>query len=374
MVQTTPPPLAPPVGIAGAPVAVALTGNPVQIPFPTGTVGGSQPVPYLFQWVVLKNASPYVITVSTGMTTVQIAAFNADAVQIYPGGGPHLSFTALAGSGTPAPGTDSTVYPTFYNDIPPGTYPMFIGQGAPLQLQSVLAQFSPTGLAALTSIVYGLFSTVGFGGMSLYLQESSGHDVPLQVIITWFSALTGNFFVRSVNMVMAAGGRIQLSQPHVSPAFQIQIQNVNAGQSATYSMVLINTVLPTALWSVGASSSGPESSWLIQPTSTAVVAGASTVIGSPTLDLFAGPAQLAINPAGNVNWKLVVQQATATGAGTVWTTLSGGTFGNGSVPRTGGVLPLQLPPVPVRLLWTNNDGISRTPICSLVADDFRIAA
>jgi hypothetical protein len=361
-VTQTPPP-APVQGIAGTPAAVAV-GVLTTIPFPSRPAGG--PTPYVFPWVVLFNASPYQIVVSSGSTTVQIAANNADKVFIYPGGGPQVTFVAVAGAGTPLPGGDSTVYSTFYQAEPPGVFPMFIGQSAATaQTSSAIHQtnvaLGPTATNRFPTS--GQFSTAGFGGATFFLGETSGLG-PVQITVSWTDT-AGNLLSQRIVVCPAANvnsGSAWFTLPHVAPNFFVSITNANAAVTINYFLDVFQTVLPSASWNT-------QTGILIPPTSTACPGGgAGTVIGS-SLFAYGGPVSLGLDPVGTV-WQVVVQTQAATG---VWSVITDVVGNGGAIPATGGIVPLLLPPVPVRLVFVNGDAGAHTPVCTVVADDYRIA-
>jgi hypothetical protein len=362
-VTQTPP--APAQGIAGTPAAVAV-GVLTTIPFPTRPAGG--PAPYVFPWVVLFNASPYQIVVSSGSTTVQIAANNADKVFIYPGGGPQVTFVAVAGAGTPLPGGDSTVYSTFYQSEPPGVFPMFIGQSAATaQTMSAVHQTTVAlGPTATTRFpTSGQFSTAGFGGATFFLGETSGLG-PVKITVSWTDT-AGNLLSQRIIICPAANvtsGIAWFTLPHVAPNFFVSITNSNAAVTVDYFLDVFQTVLPTASWNT-------QNGVLIPTTTVSVGAGASAVIGA-SLAAYAGPTTLSIYPVCTV-WNCFVQAQDATGA---WSTTLGtfGPAGGGGVGTTLAAQQVHLPPVPVRLFFFNGDAGAHTPVCSLVPDDYRIAA
>jgi hypothetical protein len=362
-VAQTPPP-APAQGIAGTPAAVAV-GVLTTIPIPARPAGG--PTPYVFPWVVLFNASPYQIVVSSGSTTVQIAANNADKVFIYPGGGPQVTFVAVAGAGTPLPGGDSTVYSTFYQSEPPGVFPMFIGQSAATaQTSSAIHQTTVAlGPTATTRFpTSGQFSTAGFGGATFFLGETSGLG-PVKITVSWTDT-AGNLLSQRIVICPAANvtsGMAWFTLPHCGPNFFVSITNGNAAVTINYFLDVFQTVLPSASWNT-------QTGVMIPITSTVCPGGGATTVIGQSLSAYAGPATLSIDPAATA-WLLLLQtQSTAGVFGNLQILGPGGIFPAGS---GGGVTTVILPPAPVQLAFVNQDAGAHTPLCSLTADDYRIA-
>jgi hypothetical protein len=365
-VTQTPP--APAQGIAGTPAAVAV-GVLTTIPIPRTAAGGPQPTPYTFPWVVLLNASPYTIVVSSGATVTQIAAFNSDKVYIYPGGGPQVTFVAVAGAGSPAPGTDSTVYSTFYHDEPPGTYPAFIGPGAPLAFNA--APFAPQIGVLLNAGAFtrfptvGGFSSTGFAGLSCRFSNATTSTGPLSVTVQWTDS-AGNILSQR-NIVVMVGittaGVASFTIPHEGPLFNITVTNQGAG-ALTYSAIVTQTTVASASWNANGFAG------LVPLTSVSCPGGGVTTTIGLSNSVYAGPTLLVVNPVATA-WELIVQQQDGLGG---WSIAPGIWFPGGQITNFGAVVPIMLLANPVRLQFINNDAGAKTPQCSMFADDYRYAA
>jgi len=350
LTQTNPP--APFAGVPGAPTTVTV-GVIETVPFPRAANGG--PLPYVFPWVVLLNASPYTIVVSSGATTTQIAAFNSDKVYIYPGGGLQLTFVAVAGAGSPNPGSDSTVYSTFYHDEPPGQYPAYIGPGASIAFSEVAAVVpSATPIASGGTLLLGPFRTEGFAGLSILVDST----VPLLVTISW-SDSGGTLLTGERQMVVAANGRLEMSTPHRGVTFYVRYSNLSGGPGAFDSNVT-QTAYPFQAWSY------------IDPvlmSSNVLVPGAGTpVVLDTSAKTYAGPAVLHIwyNVAATFQLDLEYQDATS-----AWNELQRFTIAANPAPD-GFNYPVYVPPNPLRLLAAGTAGSNFPVICTLMADDWRV--
>jgi hypothetical protein len=144
-------PVSPAQGIAVAPVPLN-SGLLTTIPLPTLPRG---PVPWRTPWIVILNSSPFTLLVSTGSLTTQIAAFTSDKVFVYAQGTP-ITVLPQPAIGAISPGTDSTVYATWYAEEPPGTYPAALGSGqVPITLSNLY------GTIPIANIFGPVFNTFG---------------------------------------------------------------------------------------------------------------------------------------------------------------------------------------------------------------------
>lgn len=359
MTQTSP--AAPYAGIPALPVRVSL-GVISQVPFPNPPHGG--PTPLTFPWVVLLNSSPYTIVVSTGATTTQIAAQNSDKVYIYPNGSLTLTVTPVAGFGTPNPGSDSTVYATFYHDEPPGQYPATLGPSAALATQQsiitqptvVLGAFNSTTFPSATSN----FSAQGFGGLSIFLAETSTNG-PVQLAIVWTDEV-GNILGQRV-IVCPAGGTAAFCIPHIGPAFFIVVTNLTAG-NISYNLNAYQQQIPTASWNLA------DNNILIPLTIANPGAGAFATIGPSTVT-YAGPARWWYQWGTLTNGTCDVEYQIGNGN---WLQLNQFVITAAVPGEQGQYRDLLLPPNPVRIRVFNNTGGAANFLGALTSDDWRIAA
>lgn len=126
--------------VAGLPSApVPLTVNvEATIPYPTNIPIG--PTPLALPWVILVNSSPYALMVRQGGLISIIPAFNQDLVQVpQVNGRAPLTVVPTPGGANVAPGTDATVFATWYSQRPSGAFPSAIGAGSiPLSQSAVI--------------------------------------------------------------------------------------------------------------------------------------------------------------------------------------------------------------------------------------------
>jgi hypothetical protein len=365
---TQTPPAAPAQGISGTPATVTV-GVLTTIPIPRTAAGGPQPTPYTFPWVVLLNASPYTIVVSSGATVTQIAAFNSDKVYIYPGGGPQVTFVAVAGVGSPAPGTDSTVYSTFYHDEPPGTYPAFIGPGAPLAFNA--APFAPqvgvllnAGISTRFPTVGG-FSSTGFAGLSCQFSNATTSTGPLSVTVQWTDS-AGNVLSQR-NIVVPVGvltaGVASFTIPHEGPLFNITVTNLGAG-ALTYSAVVNQTTVASASWNANGFLGLIPITATSCPNATPTVAGLSNAI-------YAGPVSWFFNWNNTTAGHALLQFQDGLGG---WNELVELALSATSPTIEPLPIPLIVPANPLRVQVNQTSGGPTTVVTGITADDYRYAA
>lgn len=356
MTQT--PPSSPAQGIAVAPTLVA-NGATSTIPFPGAAEGA--PTPWTTPWVVLLNSSPYTLVVATGSTTTQIAAFTSDKVYVFAAGLTlPVTVTPQAGAMPVNPGSDSTVYATWYHDEPPGTYPAALGSGAVSNGLASLAFTQGTNpLANLGVNTYGPFSAQGYGSVMLQITT----DAVLLVQVIWQDT-AGVITIGGKQMIVPASGVLNVSIPHRGQVFSVRVTNQSGG-TANWSGSAYQSQIPLQAWNF-------NTPVLIDQANPGVGAGLTVTLGS-SIPVYAGPA----------TWWYWFNNMTTGDISIEYQTYTGGWIGLYTVFETAAVPAgvesgisrlIHLPAAPIRIRAHNTTAGTVNPISSLVADDWRTAA
>lgn len=341
--------------VAASPPVVVAAGVQVAIQYPAQA-------PQSLSWVVVNNSSPFTCVVSQGQVLGQLAAFTADAFPVR--SGQPIGVLAFAGAGVVSPGTDSTVYATWYQSNPGGSYPAALGSGsAPIQSQSTIVPITgliPLGAGANT--IYGPFSTAGFGALTLVLQELLGVN-PVLIFVRYRDA-TGAYLCAR-NMTVTSNGQVAVTIPHAGAQVEIEVRNDTAGLAA-YQLQVSQQTLPTTQWLIGSTGSGPIAT-LIPSLLTVVGAGLTVVVGAAVFT-YAGPATLFVNTS-LATFALTLEGQESTGAWTVLESFTQGSWANGGDQRA-----VLLPPCPIRVRFNNTTGVASNIRAGVYSDDWRTAA
>jgi len=332
----------------------ALTVNTeTDIAYPTNA-------PQVFTWAVITNSSPFTLVIKQGAQLGLLAAFTADAFPVQ--SAIPLAVIPFSGTGVLLAGTDTSVYVAWYKDTPPGQYPAALGAGAiPVSSSSLLASTALQPLNSGNEVSFPPTAeqpTAGFGGISVFVSEDSGLG-PLTLTLTWVNGAG----TQARTIIIGAGGSASFMLPHEGTLFQAVLAN-NTAANLTFSVVIAQSTLAVAMWNTGTS--------LLIPFTVGTAPGpigTSTVIATTTAT-YAGPATLYVLPNDATNGDLSAQIQTASGVWAGWFQLNVG----GQLPQNGILLPITLPPQPVRLVWGAGGAGTTHPVVSLTADDYRHAA
>lgn len=105
-----------------------VAGVPCTIPFPTNLP--RQVIPTRLTHAVLINSSPFTLLATHGGVQQQVAPFTTDVLVLQEIGlGQPIIVLPQSTAGTVTVGLDASVYPTWYDGPPPGSYPASIGSG-----------------------------------------------------------------------------------------------------------------------------------------------------------------------------------------------------------------------------------------------------
>lgn len=353
--------VAPPVDprTISTPVVISAGGT-VQIPYPTNAT-------QIVMWVVLYNSSPYTIAVESDTTLGQVAAFSSDAFPVV--SGTPITCTALLGAGAIAPGSDTSIYATWYQQPPPGTFPAALGSGeanfaVPTTIVPVTA--FPLGIGATVVATGGVLPTAGYGGATYRVSETTGFGT-LEVVVLWFDNAAGTHVIATRRFMVPSAGQAVPTIPHFGPYFAVYLLNV--GGTAISATVFVNGVtLPLEAWSISGLGVSPAQEYLLQGVNVPIVTSGTAIIAS-SVATYAGPAtwiNFASQFTATHEWQLQAWNPTS---GT-WDILAAQ-----NPPGPGRFCPpinLMIPPLALRVFAFNAAPTTQAFFTNLVADDWRV--
>jgi hypothetical protein len=356
---TTPYPDVGNAGVAGTPVTVAA-GGVVSIPYPAQETISRQAVPLALPWVLVLNSSPFTLLIQTGNTVEWLSAFTQDLVQVNPALAIPLTVTALQGAAPVAAGSDTTVYTTWYNQKPPGSYPAALGAGSiNVQVSNTFFQDnSGTIIPSGGQRIYGPVSCAGYASTRFFLSEGTGAN-PAIFSLVW-EYPNGEGATREV--VLPPNGVVEIVTPNLSDTVLLRVTNNSLG-NISVDIVAVGLTQTVGTWNVQAAPDG-----VLSNGTTSLNNLVSVVLGP--LNPYAGPAVLNIS-------------ASQQGGSGVAVSLLADLAGNGLY--TGQVIPLfafatgqyvtslLLPSAPTKLTIKNQTAISPITVAwSLIADAWRV--
>lgn len=355
--QVSPPGYA--TGVPGAPVTGLAAGDIVGINYPATPAGGS-PVPTNLPWVILLNSSPFTLLVTSGGVVRQIAAFTADLIFVIPQTAPPLVVLAQSGGQIISPGSDTTIYTTWYEAQPPGQFPAALGSGAiNTQISTQLDQVNIP-LAGVGAVIKGPYNVAGFGAVRATIGETSSNG-PVQFLFSW---LTGGAFNAPRLIGIEAGGVISVILPNLTDNLQILVSN-NTVAHVTATLTL-HAYTPAFYQFDDESLSGP----LLHVTQNAVVNG-GTMVGF--MGASPGPAKLSCSSSvatAGLGWSVKLDADTQ-GDNSYSTNL----YQNAKVSTDQQNKyindDLMLVAVPMRLTVSNGNGANTNFTATIVTDSFR---
>lgn len=124
--------------MGGAPATVPSLAVPLG-PFPIGAPGSGATAalqvpapntPQQLRAVRVDNASPYTLNCTTGQPLGLVGAFDSHLFVLPDGAAKYLAIQSIGAPSVPVAGTDATVYVTWYDSVPVGSWPAALGAGS----------------------------------------------------------------------------------------------------------------------------------------------------------------------------------------------------------------------------------------------------
>ena len=181
----------------------------------TVTAGGSGLIPFPVQataqlnYIEVINSSPYTLQLSQGQVLGQVPAFTAQVFRLTSVGGP-VSWTTLVPSGIVVPGQDATLYITWSDQEPYGTWPASVGSSA--------VAFSGADLgtgnlrtAPAAAATAGPFFTLGYQGLVLATSfhnpttNLGGAGADYRIVVEWAQDQAFTQLVARRSFIVGAG-------------------------------------------------------------------------------------------------------------------------------------------------------------------------
>lgn len=346
-------------GVPSAPVSVS-SGVLATIPYPETPAMG--PVPTLLTWAVILNSSPFTLLVTAGANVTQIAAFTSDLINIPPGPSIQLTVLPQPGIALVAPGSDSTVYATWYEAKPAGQYPASLGSGAvSTQVSTSILTTQPSVGPGPILVPFGPFNMTGYGSVRGTLGEVSGLG-PLQYLLSWQQ--TGSF--NAVRLIgVDAGDAVSFILPNLTDSLTVNVINQN--------VVTCQAVIELYKYT-------PALETFADPSTHGVLASGNVagLANTAHQDIFTGPspgpaflsAAIAANPGGGFGWS-VVASADITGNNSYAAQIYSATKISTDDQALNIKDMIMLASVPMKIRITNNTGAAQNVSWSIVTDAFR---